>query len=353
MDRLRRLKVILHGHDLVDYTWWAAEVQRRIPESAPLHKQIQNDETCAAFDSSCPNGVCLIQGAKFFFAKLMNSGYQVSTMPNKFELPPFKYPKEVSFSASDSLKYLVVLLADMHYPFNVDLKEPYSRGQKKVNVSEYPMWESLCKEALGHTNPTFEEFVSKVYMPHYIHTNVDSWYGAWTNVEVLGSRYKVEQEAFNRNTWDNFEIWATETAHLNCSTLITRNDHRGDLNTVELSDPLLERLGMLIRFQIVLAGARIAIVLNYILSHREIKYCEKTGLLIVQNPKDKWTADDYKFAALMVFFACIGLACAYCIARGIRHAYRTTFKGRVETALHNWRERRKNKYKPHLDVHDN
>lgn len=117
-------------------------------------------------------------------------------------------------------------------------------------------------------------------MPHYIETNGDSWYGAWTNVEVLGSLYKVEQESFNRNTWDNFEIWATETANLNCAQVITKNDYTDDPDTIKLSEALLERIGMLLRFQIVLGGARIAIVINYILSHREIAYCNKTGMII-------------------------------------------------------------------------
>lgn len=149
-----------------------------------------------------------------------------------------------------------------------------------VDLSGFPMWESESMTKLGTTHPPLEEFISKVYMPHYIETNGDSWYGAWTNVEVLGSLYKVEQESFNRNTWDNFEIWATETANLNCAQVITKNDYTDDPDTIKLSEALLERIGMLLRFQIVLGGARIAIVINYILSHREIAYCNKTGMII-------------------------------------------------------------------------
>ncbi|GBE62360.1 hypothetical protein BOVATA_038530 [Babesia ovata] len=352
MERLRRLKVILRGHDLVDYTWWAGEVIKRIPESARLHKQPQKDNTCVTFDSSCPDGMCLIEGSKYFFAFLMKSGYAITSNPTKFDLPPFRYPKNVTFTPADALKYLMVLLADMHYPFNLDLDEPYSVAHKKVDVSAYPMWESLCMEKLGHAQPTLEEFISIVFMPHYIHKNEDSWYGAWTNVEVLGSRYKVEQESFNRNTWDNFEIWATETANLNCAMIITRNDYKDDPNKIILSDSLMERLGLLVRFQIVLAGARIAIVMNYILSHREIAYCAKTGLLIEKNPNDRWSMDDIWFSALILAFCGICAAGAYVLFLVVRSIYKRNFKTHVDQALQGWRDRRKKKYTPHLDLHD-
>ncbi|GFE53957.1 S1 P1 [Babesia ovis] len=352
MDRLRRMKVILRGHDLVDYTWWAGEVKKRIPESAPLHKQLQKDASCASFDASCPNDLCLIKGAKFFFAKLMNSGYGIVAQPTKFEPPLLKYPKDITFAPADSLKYLVVLLADMHYPFNVDLEDPFSIAHRKVDVTEFPMWQSLCMEKLGHSNPTFEEFISKVYMPHYIHTNEESWYGAWTNVDVLGTRYKVEQEIFNRNTWDNFEIWAAETANLNCATLVMKSDIGKDKNTIRLSEELLDRIGTLIRFQIVLAGARIAVVMNYILSHREIAYCDKTGLPISKDPKDVWVFHDYLFVFLVCFVVLVLLTGLYFFWLGLMVMFKDHFVQKVDNALQRWRSKRKSKYAPHLDVHE-
>ncbi|ORM40566.1 uncharacterized protein BXIN_2053 [Babesia sp. Xinjiang] len=352
MDRLRRLKVILRGYDLVDYTWWAGEVKKRIPESAPMHTQPQTDASCVTFDSSCRNGLCLIDATKFFFAKLMNSGYKISAQPTKFEVPSFRYPRDVKFTPADSVKYLVVLLADMHYPFNFDFEGPLSIASRKVDASEHPIWASLCKEKLGTVQPTLEDFVTKVFMPHYIHMNEESWYGAWTNVEVLGTRYKVEQESFNRNTWDNFEIWATETANLNCAMLVTKDDYAEGTNNVKVTDALLERLGMLIRFQIVLAGARIAIVLNYILSHREIAYSEKTGLPIVKNPNDAWKADDYYFVILSSLVIGIILVGLYFISIGMICLFKDSVTKSVDNALRGWRDRRKSKYAPHLDIHE-
>nr|BAN64514.1 S1/P1 nuclease, putative [Babesia bovis] len=350
-DRLRRMKVILRGHDLVDYTWWSDEVRKRIPESATLHRQLQNDETCLTFDSTCPNGLCLIQGSKFFFAKLMSSGYSMVSQPIKFELPLFRYPKDVTFTPSDCLKYLVVLLSDMHYPFNVDLAEPHSLAHRKVDLSGFPMWEALSKEKLGHAKPSFEDFIMKVYMPHYIQTNEESWYGSWTNVEVLGSRYKVEQETFNRNTWDNFEIWASETANLHCNGLVTKSDFSKDKQTIKLSDALLDRIGNTIKFQIVLAGARVAVVLNYILSHREIAYCEKTGLLIERHPDDVWRWHDYVVIMTLTVFGTAVTVGFYFLCIGLLYMFKDHVTQKVDEAIQGWKNRRKSKYQPHLEIH--
>lgn len=123
LDRLRRLKVLLRGQDLVDYSWWSDEVMKRIPLSLPLHYQLQDDPTCKSFNSTCKDDLCLLNGLKFFFAKLMSSGYPVNwTMPTpKYDIPRLNYPQNIIFSPADCVKYLVVLISDLHHPLHFDL----------------------------------------------------------------------------------------------------------------------------------------------------------------------------------------------------------------------------------------
>lgn len=350
MDRLRRLKALLRGHDLVDYTWWAAEVRRRIPQSAPLHKQPQTDKTCETFESTCENGLCLIGGLKFFFAKLMNSGYSISNNKTKFPVPVMKYPKDIKFAATDNLKYLVVLLSDLHYPFNLDLISPDSVGERLVDLSGLPMWEEESVKKLHTTKPTLHQFISDVYMPQYIKTNSDAWYGSWTNVDVLGSRYKVEQESFNRNTWDIFEIWANETANLNCTQLVNKKDYIVETNVIRMTEALLEKIINVLRFQIVLAGARIAIVINYILSNREISYSSKTGLIIEKDPKDVYTSDDYSFMFMLLLMLFIGVMCFKYFMLACKQMYDDNIRMHVDFAIQRMRERYKKRHMPHLDI---
>lgn len=350
MDRLRRLKELLRGHDLVDYTWWPEEVKRRIPQSAILHKQPQSDNTCLTFDSHCPNGQCLIGATRFFFAKMMTSGYPVSRNNVKFVVPQMKYPKDIIFAPSDNLKYLVVLIADLHYPFNMDLIGEESVAQRRVNLSELPEWEAESIRVTGTTTPTLEDFLNKVYMPRHIEMNSDSWYGSWTNVEVLESRYKVEQESFNRNTWDNFEIWAADTANLNCAQLITKNDYIAHSNQIRMTEPLLEKIGTLLSYQIVLAGARIAIVLNYILSNREITYCSKTGMIIEKDPSNAFTSEDYWFMVLIMVIILIGLGFTYYFMLACKQMYNDNIRIHVDFAIKRMIERYRKRHKPVLDL---
>ncbi|XP_954953.1 bifunctional nuclease, putative [Theileria annulata] len=287
--RLRRLKMLLKGEDLVDYTWWADEVLKRIPESLPLHYQYQPDKKSNNFNFTCSNNLCLMAGIKYFFAVLMNSGYPVGTSnTQKFDIPPLGYPRKIKFSPSDCIKYLVVLLSDLHHPLHLDFTQPDSIATIPVDLSDFPVWENISVQTLNTKRPLYGDFLKHIYMPKYIEVNENAWYGSWTHVSTLGLRYSTELDLFNNKTVECFEVWAAETASLN-NTIFDKEDFVYLSDTVRtkairFTERLDSKLGFLMRLQIVMAGARVAIVLNYILSHREITYDEQTGI-IIQKPE--------------------------------------------------------------------
>ncbi|BAM41319.1 bifunctional nuclease [Theileria orientalis strain Shintoku] len=304
--RLRRLKVLLKGEDLVDYTWWADEVLKRIPESKPLHYQYQPEKGSKDFNLKCSNNLCLLAGIKYFYATLMNLGNPVQELENaKIEIPPLNYPRKVKFSAADCLKYLVVLLSDLHHPLHLDFEQPDSLSTIPVDLSEFPLWESVSMQTLNTKKPSYADFLKYIYMPKYIEVNENAWYGSWTHVSTLGLRYSTELDLFNKKTSDCFEVWAAETASLN-NTLLEKDDyvetdHMGHSKAIKFTEQLDSKLGFLMRLQIVMAGARVGIVVNHILSHREIAYDEQTGL-IIQRPQVDSTQKNVGYYVLMVVF---------------------------------------------------
>ncbi|EKX72974.1 conserved hypothetical protein [Theileria equi strain WA] len=351
--RLRRLKVILKGSDLVDYTWWGDEVLKRIPESYPLHYQFQTDTTCSSYNFTCENGLCLVSGVRYFFYLLMNAGYAIndSTQPN-FQQPEFKYPKDIKFSPSDCLKYLVVLISDLHHPLHLDFKGADSIGNLPVDLTDFPVWKEMAMEILGTYAPSLSAFIREVYMPEYIRMNENAWYGSWTHVATLGSRYTTELELFNRKLTDTFEVWAVETASLNCSTLFSRDDVvpmnsiPGFTHAIKFTQELDERLGYLLRFQIVLAGARIAIVINYILTHREISYNEKTGLLIEKDPAKEFTWETLLFCFLFLIFLSFLVALIVVFVVVSRMLYKQCLEEKFRNFFAKFKRPRSHRYSP-------
>ncbi|KAK2195098.1 Phospholipase C-P1 nuclease domain superfamily [Babesia duncani] len=276
----------------------------------------------------------------------MNSGYPIRGVakPPTFTIPSISYSKEIRFSPADCIKYLVVLISDLHHPLHFDFKGKDSVSILPVNLESHPEMKQLSLNKLGTARPMFSLFLRKIFIPEYVKHNEEAWYGAWTNVELLGSRYVVESEAFNRNTWSSFEIWGSETANLICSSLLDEKTDIGKDKSgryIVYNDNLAARLAYIMRVQIMLAGVRVAIVLNYVLSHREIGYDENTGLLIDIDPASLWTWEDYLLfpAALLLFGFFYGMI--YIVYRVLKEAfqeYKTKKDDVSVTTTHNRNE---------------
>lgn len=276
-DSLTQLKRLLGGKDIVDTSHWPSAVVHKYPTLAPLFEQVQDRDlkaapvNCSHFnaDENCPNGLCLVRGAQYFYALMIN---------RKDLIPPyFQLPVNLKLTDTDNMKFLVALLAELHsvsrygYLANNagrELPVSYQDTNKVVHTNLYNYWDKDLVHKIIKDRPNF-------------------WYSGWTHYNSLGRPYfDSEQTVWNSKTAEQrmalFELWATDIFNASCTRVQRKQGNAAVLDAsseIELLVPsqfMNTAANIFMDFEFLknkalVAGIRTSIVLNSILSNREAK----------------------------------------------------------------------------------
>lgn len=265
-EQLYELKKMLSGKDLVDIGKWGHLVHDKIKDAEKMHFNLQ-EGNCADIHFTCTdeNGLCLLNSIKHFYYKLLEtSNFKVDKELSELR---WKYPRDIVFTDTDRLKYLVSLLSDMHQPLRLGFLKDL--GGKQISVVYFDVNDERKKTTLFDYLES--EIIDKMVVKHS-----NSWYGGWTHVSKIFSDHKKDEALFNELGIDVIDLWAQEIVSDFCTEFYLNRylaeyrdnkeegffiDLEKDVHIVYELEYQLERF---IRGSILRAGSRIAIILNHI-----------------------------------------------------------------------------------------
>ena len=250
-------KHMLAPHDLIDASFWAHQVERSFPESSKLHYLLssKNITPCGSSihidQTNCPDNMCLVRAVQIFYKKLKG-----------VETPDLRCFNQIKVTDSDALRFFVSLLADLHEPLRLGFQEDL--GGK--NLPLYYWNTSSIK-----TKTSLFDFIETHLVEKFIAQRPNFWYSGWTHVNTLSSEElsAIEKEwksASEEERLGLFEKWANESFSVACDHLYKPLLSKDPRASPEPLYPLEERhFFMILRRQLLIAGARTAIILNSIL----------------------------------------------------------------------------------------
>ncbi|CXI30750.1 P1 nuclease, putative [Plasmodium berghei] len=289
-NQLYELKKILNGKDIVDIGRWCHLVHSKIKGAESMHYNLQNNDCQKAiFKCEDENGLCLINSIKYFYNKLMetpnssnysdNENEKTKEIPNKII---FKYPKNINFTDSDSLKYLVSLIADMHQPLRISYK--YDNGGRNIKIYYRNNQGAKIKSTLF-------EYIENDLINKMIEKYQSSWYSGWTHINRIYDQHKKDEILFKEKGINAIEIWATEIVNDFCydfylnnyvSSFLTNVKNELHFNTnkeIDIPKDLEFQFERLIKLNILKAGSRISIILNHIFANKSFSNFRKISEL--------------------------------------------------------------------------
>lgn len=295
-NQLYELKKILNGKDIVDIGRWCHLVHSKIKGAESMHYNLQNNDCQKAiFKCEDENGLCLINSIKYFYNKLMetpnssnysdNENEKTKEIPNKII---FKYPKNINFTDSDSLKYLVSLIADMHQPLRISYK--YDNGGRNIKIYYRNNQGAKIKSTLF-------EYIENDLINKMIEKYQSSWYSGWTHINRIYDQHKKDEILFKEKGINAIEIWATEIVNDFCydfylnnyvSSFLTNVKNELHFNTnkeIDIPKDLEFQFERLIKLNILKAGSRISIILNHIFANKSFSNFRKISELDKGNVK--------------------------------------------------------------------
>ncbi|WBY56634.1 plasma membrane protein 1 [Plasmodium yoelii yoelii] len=289
-NQLYELKKILNGKDIVDIGKWSHLVHNKIKGAESMHYNLQNNDCQKAiFKCENENGLCLINSIRYFYNKLMETPNSSNSSNNEIEKTKettnkitFKYPKNINFTDSDSLKYLVSLIADMHQPLRISYK--YDNGGKNIKIYYRNNQGAKIKSTLF-------EYIENDLINKMIEKYQSSWYSGWTHINRIYDQHKKDEILFKEKGINAIEIWATEIVNDFCydfylnnyvSSFLTNVKNELHFNTnkeIDIPKDLEARFERLIKLNILKAGSRIAIILNHIFANKTFSNFRKISEL--------------------------------------------------------------------------
>lgn len=275
------LRRLLNGKDVADVSGWAHRVTDKYPLTAPLHFQHQptcpsppplaaNTEIvrslCSSSDAA-KNG-CLLEALTYFFYRLTapekNSEVRDKDDP-LINTSEFVFPHGITTTDADAVKYVINLIGDMHEPLHWGSSD--DDYGKAIQV-EYEVGD----ETREVRRASLYEFIEGAFVQKIMKERQSFWYSGWTHVNSVKSFYEEEKTVFAARKEAYFLAWARENRALLCSEiypLLNRMARKNNEKHVYVLDRTSEFLFFeIIKKRILVAGARIAVVMNYILQVR-------------------------------------------------------------------------------------
>ncbi|EAZ51586.1 S1/P1nuclease [Cryptosporidium parvum Iowa II] len=264
----QKLRRLMNGKDIVDISGWGERVSKKHPSTLPFHFQGQskgdyfkNGELGNDFkekfilksDSNCKHtGHCLVPMIKHLYYRLIGDN-------SKFKI---NYPEGIQLTDSDSIKFLINLIGDLHQPMHFGFIEDglgrEIKGMMSINgtnerLSLFEIWESGIARKLKTEKPQF-------------------WFGGWTHILAIRDIFDKELLLWKERGIEMINDWAKENFEIVTNEIyfhpISKQPIIDNFNVdVTLEFAWLE----IFRSRILIAGARLSIILNDILKLREGK----------------------------------------------------------------------------------
>eukprot|EP00927_Polykrikos_kofoidii_P030096 TRINITY_DN25954_c0_g1_i1.p1 TRINITY_DN25954_c0_g1~~TRINITY_DN25954_c0_g1_i1.p1 ORF type:complete len:394 (-),score=69.69 TRINITY_DN25954_c0_g1_i1:78-1187(-) len=251
-EPVSQVKRLMHGKDAVEIAAWAHKVNRKYPWTSDLHFQRQPSMNCpgGADLSICPGNKCLVKALQHFYGRLVNK-----------PLVDIDWGKGITLTDADCLKYLINLIGDLHQPLHFAL----APGQPGDNItvtfrgketSLFEFWDKEITQATIKESPGF-------------------WWGGWTHVQRTRVEFEQDGAKWQTHGVQQFWAWANETAEYMCDRVYKDPlTERSVLNQMRngkfrISEELFQQWKRDMLSKMLVAGARTAVVLNAVLSHRE------------------------------------------------------------------------------------
>ncbi|EPR60500.1 S1/P1nuclease [Toxoplasma gondii GAB2-2007-GAL-DOM2] len=293
------LKKLLNGKDLADVAGWAHRVSDKYPDTARLHfmsqptcpsKPLRTDDIILDKSFCEVKGNCLLEALTYFFFHLVDPDQNKveQTNPDVITTTNFVFPHDIKTTDADAVKYIINLVGDMHQPLHMgSADDDYGRRA----VVQYSDGEQMRLTTLYN-------FLEAGLVDKTVKQRQYFWFSGWTHVNSVKGAYDSEKSLFATNKEKMFSEWAKENRAVLCNEVYphvrkTGKDARAAANALGSdavdeyakavldgsSDvPLFEidaaaefALFQVLKKRILLAGARVAIVMNYILQVRESK----------------------------------------------------------------------------------
>ncbi|OII74851.1 S1 P1 nuclease [Cryptosporidium ubiquitum] len=282
----QKLKRLMNGKDIVDISGWGERVSKKHPSTLPFHFQSQNKSDylkdgieggeylkkkhILRSDTNCKKtGHCLVPMIKHLYYRLIGD-------QSKFKI---NYPEGIQLTDSDSMKFLINLVGDLHQPMHFGfIEDDLGReinGMISINgtnerLSLFEIWESGITRKLKTEKPQF-------------------WFGGWTHILAIRDTFDKELLLWKEKGIEMIDDWARENYSIMVNEIyfhpISKQPIIDNFNVdITLEFAWLE----IFRSRILIAGARLSIILNEILKLREGK--EKpfraTNSLLLSNDED-------------------------------------------------------------------
>eukprot|EP00922_Rhytidocystis_sp_ex-Travisia-forbesii_P024753 GHVS01036317.1.p1 GENE.GHVS01036317.1~~GHVS01036317.1.p1 ORF type:complete len:428 (-),score=54.38 GHVS01036317.1:137-1324(-) len=272
---LSQIKRLMNGKDVVDVSNWAHKVNQKFPVTSPLHFFRQTDWQCSQLswqfctrpgdsgkrslsaDNSTSgithrgSGPCVINALRSLYGRLVN----------RKELQVMEWPADVKLSDSDAVKYIINLIGDLHQPLHVGF-DSNDMGRDVMGEFTGPHGKKKRTSLFSYWD---DELISKI-----VEERPQSWNSGWTHVHSIRQVYEDEKKKFAQKKEECFDDWAAESLKIVCDSIYTHPGSNQRITKKFSVDLGLEAVWFeLMRQRLLLAGARVAIVLNDILQTRE------------------------------------------------------------------------------------
>ncbi|KAF7456916.1 S1/P1nuclease [Cryptosporidium felis] len=268
----QKLKRLMNGKDIVDVSGWGERVSKKHPSTLPFHFQSQrksnhgnNNGTIfiqptleikgnnSYFDLKCISSThCLVPMIKHLYYRLIGDQ----------SLSRIDYPEGIQLTDSDSVKFLINLMGDLHQPLHFGFVEDNLgrdiSGVMNINgtdekLSLFEIWESGITRKLKVEKPQF-------------------WFGGWTHILAIRDIFDKELQLWKEKGINIIDDWAYESYRIMCNEIYFHPLSKQPIGNNFNVDITLEYAWFeIFRNRILVAGARLSIILNEILKQREGK----------------------------------------------------------------------------------
>jgi len=282
-EAIKNVKRLLDGQDVSDVAAWGHQADDTFPGLARLHFQVHDSSVqphCGNFKEavpSCKDDICLLQAIKHFYGKVLKDEGRSIVYP---EIDYEKVEKGIKFTDADSVKMLINLMGDLHQPLHVGYSSDDNGHEVQVKfngkqMSLYEFWDKAISEEVRTKESGF-------------------WYGGWTHIRAVQSEFEKDKELWKKGSGYAFDAWLEDTMAFACKTAYVLPSTGKKLvgegaptQPIEISaaDYRQWKEGWL--RQILLAGARTAIVLNDILDVKAAAKLKTGSAVNTDADKDK------------------------------------------------------------------
>lgn len=224
-------------------------VNDKFPWTKEFQYEFQPDDSCdyvAPSEENCKDGRCLVNAIKHFWTRLTTPEHEVY----------MKYEKNTRLTDADQVRFLVSLLGNLANPIHLGYAS--DEAGKKLHVKYHGV------------DMTLQQVWDSAIVDNMIKDASNSWYSGWTHVNSVKNLYEEEKRQFAElGALEMFDKWAKEAAKLVCEKVYKDPfSHKKITNGDSIEMALEGQWKSTLRHQILVGGARLAIVLNALLEHK-------------------------------------------------------------------------------------